>query len=188
MEPVSAATAAALYYSVKGLIELGAAGLGAADRKVAQDAEAQGISKEAAWAAIHGEAKRRNDERVEKLFDPLDGRQPPERSPQRTRGSRATTTRQHLNPCTAKGRPRPLDLVREVRLPTCNPVTLRKHRVHERLRQVDPPAARLQHPLDQLLLLGAAEDDVGQLVSSAASDEDTAGVVDPELPPLVGQR
>lgn len=71
MEPISTATAATLYYSVKGLLDLGAAGLNAADDKVAKEAEAQGISKDAAWVAIRGEVKRRNAERVERIFDPL---------------------------------------------------------------------------------------------------------------------
>ena len=35
------------------------------------------------------------------------------------------------------------------------PVTLRQHRVDERLGQVDASAAGLEHPLDQLLHLGA---------------------------------
>src|SRR3954469_69110 len=37
------------------------------------------------------------------------------------------------------------------------------------------------HPLDQLLHLELAEDDVGQLVPSVARDEHPAGIVDPDL-------
>src|SRR5688500_12176469 len=60
-------------------------------------------------------------------------------------------------------------------------VTLGQHRVHERPRDVDPAAARLQHPLDELLHLPGAEHQVGQLVPAVAGDEDAARVVDPDL-------
>ena len=49
-----------------------------------------------------------------------------------------------------------------------------------RLMSIRRPTA-LEHPLDQLLHLGAGEDQVGQLVPAAAGHEDPAGVVDPDL-------
>ena len=61
------------------------------------------------------------------------------------------------------------------------PVALGQHRVDERLADVDPPTARLQHPLHQLLHLRGAEHQVGQLVPTVAGDEDPARVVDPDL-------
>ena len=41
--------------------------------------------------------------------------------------------------------------------------------------------ARLQHPLDQLVDLGAAQDQVGQLVPAVPGDEHPRRVVDPDL-------
>lgn len=61
------------------------------------------------------------------------------------------------------------------------PVAVGQHGVHERLADVDPAAAGLQHPLDQLLHLGGREDQVGQLVPAATGDENAARVVDPHL-------
>ena len=48
-------------------------------------------------------------------------------------------------------------------------------------RQVDAAAAGLEHPLDQLLHLGARQDHVGQLVPAVAGDEHPARLVDPDL-------
>ena len=48
-------------------------------------------------------------------------------------------------------------------------------------RQVDPPPARLQHPLDQLVDLGAGQHQVGQLVPAVPGHEHPGGVVDPDL-------
>src|SRR4029079_14840651 len=45
----------------------------------------------------------------------------------------------------------------------------------------DPAAARLEHPLDQLLHLGGGEDGGGQLVPTGACDEDPGRFVDPDL-------
>ena len=61
------------------------------------------------------------------------------------------------------------------------PMALRQHRVDEGLADVDPPAARLEHPLDQLLHLRRAQHQVGQLVPPVAGHEDPARVVDPDL-------
>ena len=61
------------------------------------------------------------------------------------------------------------------------PVALGQHRVDERLADVDPAAAGLEHPLDQLLHLRGREHQVGQLVTAVAGDEDPARVVDPDL-------
>ena len=61
------------------------------------------------------------------------------------------------------------------------PVALGEHGVDEGPTDVDPPPAALEHPLDQLLHLGRGEDQVGQLVATAAGDEDPARVVDPDL-------
>jgi hypothetical protein len=61
------------------------------------------------------------------------------------------------------------------------PMTGRQHRVDERLGQVDAASARLEHPLDELLHLGLAQDHVGQLVPPVARDEHPAGIVDPDL-------
>ena len=61
------------------------------------------------------------------------------------------------------------------------PVPLGQHRVDERLAQVDPPARALEHPLDQLLHLGAAQHQVGQLVPAVPGHEHPGRVVDPDL-------
>ena len=61
------------------------------------------------------------------------------------------------------------------------PVTVGQHGVDERLGDVDPTTAGLEHPLDQLLDLRRAQDRRGQLVPAGAGDEDAAGVVDPDL-------
>ena len=61
------------------------------------------------------------------------------------------------------------------------PVPGREHRVDERLGQVDPAAAGLEHPLDELVDLGLGEDHVGQLVASVAGDEDSTRLVHPDL-------
>jgi hypothetical protein len=60
-------------------------------------------------------------------------------------------------------------------------VALGQHRVDEGGADVEPAAARLEHPLDELVDLGGVETQVGQLVATAARDEDPAGVVDPDL-------
>ena len=56
-----------------------------------------------------------------------------------------------------------------------------KHRVDERLGQVDAASAGLEHPLDELLDLRRAEDGGGELVPAGAGHEHSAGVVDPDL-------
>ena len=61
------------------------------------------------------------------------------------------------------------------------PVPLGKHRVDERLADVDAPAARLEHPLHQLLHLCWGQHRGGQLVPPLPRDEDLARVVDPHL-------
>ena len=61
------------------------------------------------------------------------------------------------------------------------PVPLRQHRVDERLGEVDPASAGLEHPLDQVLNLGPRQDDVGQLVPAVARHKDPARLVDPDL-------
>ena len=61
------------------------------------------------------------------------------------------------------------------------PVSLGQHRVHERLADVDAPAAGLQHPLHELLHLRGGEHEGGQLVAAVAGHEDPARVVDPDL-------
>ena len=50
--------------------------------------------------------------------------------------------------------------------------------VDERLAEVDAASARLQHPLDQLLDLGAGQDEVGELVPTVSGDEHPARIVD----------
>ena len=61
------------------------------------------------------------------------------------------------------------------------PVAVGQHRVDERLGQVDPAPARLEHPLHQLVDLRPAEDRAGQLVPPGPRHEHPARVVDPDL-------
>jgi len=63
------------------------------------------------------------------------------------------------------------------------PMALGQHRIDERLAEVDPSAARLEHPLDQFLHLEVVRRGVGQLVPAAAGDEHPGRVVDLELSP-----
>ncbi len=60
-------------------------------------------------------------------------------------------------------------------------VALGQHRIDERRGDVDAAATRLEHPLHELLDLGRAQHRVGQLVLAVPSDEDLAGIVDPDL-------
>jgi hypothetical protein len=46
----------------------------------------------------------------------------------------------------------------------------REHPVDERRADVEPVAARLEHPLDQLIYLRGVQAEVGQLVTAAARD------------------
>ena len=61
------------------------------------------------------------------------------------------------------------------------PVAVGERCVDEGQGQIDPAAAGLEHPLHELLHLRRIEDRAGQLVPAAASNEDPAGIVDPDL-------
>jgi len=68
--------------------------------------------------------------------------------------------------------------------------TVRQHRVDERRREIDAPAGRPQHPLDELGHLAGGEDQRGELRAAPARDEHAAGLVDPDLldRPVVEER
>src|SRR6266568_819382 len=70
------------------------------------------------------------------------------------------------------------------------PRTVRQHRVDERRREIDAPAGRPQHPLDELGHLAGGEDQRGELRAAPARDEHAAGLVDPDLldRPVVEER
>jgi hypothetical protein len=54
-------------------------------------------------------------------------------------------------------------------------------RIDERRAEVDPPAGRLEHALDQVLDLARLEDRRGELRAAVLGDEDLARLVDPDL-------
>lgn len=61
MEPTN------IYWAVKAALGAGKT-LAAADAQVAAAAKEQGISKKEAWAAVHAEARKRNDESLKSLL------------------------------------------------------------------------------------------------------------------------
>ena len=61
------------------------------------------------------------------------------------------------------------------------PVSAGKHRVDERLADVEPAPGRRQHPLHQLAHLRRGEHRGRELVPAVAGDEHPVGLVDPDL-------
>ena len=69
------------------------------------------------------------------------------------------------------------------------PVATRQLCVDERRGQVEPPAALIEHPLDQLEDLVLGEDRAGQLVpTSARATNALLGSLTQNAPRMVGKR
>ena len=72
-------------------------------------------------------------------------------------------------------------LAGDVRDHRVQPAPVRQQRVDERRGQVEPPAGRLEHPLDQVAHLVGGQHDGRQLGAAVPGDEHPAGLVDPDL-------
>jgi hypothetical protein len=69
----------------------------------------------------------------------------------------------------------------DVRDDDMEPGSVRKHRVDEWLGEIDPPAGRLQHALDEVAQLPGGQDRGGQLRGAAPCNENSTGLIHPNF-------